>query len=231
MLGKRDPQRDFFNAASRFAPDLEKLGFYGKLAEEGHRIFRDSDFASCYSKIGRPSAPPSVVALARLLQHYEDVSDDEVVERLKYDLRWKVALDLDPLVMLAPFAKSTFQSFRARLTLHAKEGLAFERSVKTARDDGLLPKRLCSALDSSPIRGRGAIKDTFNLLSDAIRAVVTAIAAKKECAARDEAAALGVGRHFDEASIKGSEVVEWDDRAQVSSFLAGLLAQNFRPCV
>jgi transposase len=225
MLGKRDPQRDLFGAASRLAVDVEKLGFFGRLATDGHRVFRDSDFASCYSPIGRPSAPPSQIALARLLQHYEGVSDDQVIERLKYDLRWKVALDLDPLTLTAPFAKSTFQAFRVRLTLHAKEGLAFERSIKLARESGVLPKRLVMALDSSPMRGRGAVKDTFNLLSDAIRAVVRAIATKRERPPEEQAAAIGVERHFRETSIKGSELVDWEDSRSVSTFLAGLLEE------
>lgn len=223
MLGTRDPQRDLFGAASRLAPELEKLGFYGRLAAEGSSIFRDHDFKRCYSDIGRPSAPPSLVALAHLLQHYEGISDDEVIERLKYDLRWKVALDLEPLTIVAPFAKSTFQAFRLRLTLHEKEGIAFERSLKKAREAGVLPKKLCVALDSSPVRGRGAVKDTFNLLSDAVRAVVRAIAAKRETNAAEEAARVGVERHFQEVSIKGSEIVDWTDAAAVSRFLAGLL--------
>jgi hypothetical protein len=224
MLGTRDPQRDLFGAAARLAPELEKLGFYGRLAAEGSSIFRDHDFARCYSDIGRPSAPPSLVALAHLLQHYEGISDEEVIERLKYDIRWKVALDLEPLTIVAPFAKSTFQAFRLRLTLHEKEGIAFERSLKKARDAGVLPKKLCIALDSSPVRGRGAVKDTFNLLSDAVRAVVRALAAKRETNPAEEAARIGVERHFQEASIKGSEVVDWTDAAAVSGFLAGLLA-------
>ena len=66
LLGTRDPQRGLFDSAARFAVDLDRLGFYGHLAREGHRIFRDSDFASCYSEIRRPSAPPSRLALARL---------------------------------------------------------------------------------------------------------------------------------------------------------------------
>ena len=223
MLGKRDPQRGLFSSASCFAVDLDRLGFYGQLARDGYRVFRDSDFASCYAETGRPSAPPSQLALARLLQHYEAISDDDVIDRLRYDLRWKAALDLDPLSISAPFVKATFQGFRVRLTLHAKEGLAFERSVREAKKAGLLPKKLCSALDSSPVRGRGAIKDTFNLLSDAIRAVVRSLAVKNEREPEEEAARGGVERHFKAASIKGSEPVDWNNQDEVGAFLGGLL--------
>jgi transposase len=132
------------------------MGFYAKVASEAHRLFSDAEFASLYCPAnGRPSVPPSLLALARLLQHHAAISDAEVVERCRFDLRWKVALDLDLASVEAPFARSTYQAFRARLTLHEREGLAFERSVERARDAGLLPAELEVALTESP----GAARD------------------------------------------------------------------------
>lgn len=225
MLGEREPQRPLFSAATQLGPEtVEALGFYGKLASEGHRLFRDADFAGAYcTDNGRPSVPPSVLALARLLQHDDGVSDAEVVERCRYDLRWNVALDLELASVEAPFAKSPFQAFRARLTVHRQEGLAFERSVQAARDAGLLPPRLRVALDSSPVRGRGAVKDTFNLLSDAIVAIVRAVAAQRKATAATVAREAGIERHVEAASLKGSEPVDWDQAGAVSAVLAGLL--------
>jgi hypothetical protein len=225
MLGQRDPQRSFLSAQTQLGPRvISKLGFYGKLASEGQHFFKDEDFQAAYClNNGRPSFPPSLLAMARLLQHYEAISDAEVIARCQYDLRWKVALDLDLASVEAPFAKSTFQAFRARLTLHQQEGLVFEKSVQAAREAGLLPPRLRVALDSSPVRGRGAVKDTFNLLSDAIAAVVRAVAEKREVAPETVAGESHLERHLEKGSIKGSETVEWDDRADVSRFLGGLL--------
>lgn len=225
MLGKRKPQRELFSSAPLLGAEaVEKMGFYGKLAGEGSRIFRDEDFAEIYcSNNGRPSVPPSLLCIARLLQFYDGVSDAEVVARTQYDLRWKVALDLDPLSVEAPFVKSTFQAFRARLTLHEKEGLVFEKSVMAARDAGLLPPHLQVALDSSPVRGRGAVKDTFNLLSDAIVGVLRAVAGAGETSLEQLAQQVGLERHVEAPSIKGSEPVDWSNPAAVSGFLAGLL--------
>ena len=225
MLGKRDPQRSLLTAAPQLGPAaVDQMGFYGRLATEGHKIFGDDDFAELYcADNGRPSVPPSLLSIARLLQFFDGVSDAEVVERTRYDLRWKVALDLDPLSVQAPFAKSTFQAFRARLTLHEKEGLVFEKSVQAARRVGLLPAKLRVALDSSPVRGRGAVKDTFNLLSDAIVAVLRAVAAENGKAVVNLAREEGLERHVEAASLKGSETVEWSDPAAVSSFLQRLL--------
>jgi len=225
MLGKRDPQHSLFAAATQLGAEVvAEMGFYGQLARHAHKIFRDEDFADAYClDNGRPSVPPSLLAIARLLQVYEKLSDREVVQRAKYDLRWKVALGQDAFSIEPPFVKSTFQAFRARLTLHLQDGLVFEKSVKAAKEAGLLPDPLRVALDSSPVRGRGAIKDTFNLLSDAIAAVVRSIARTKGKKPGEVAQAAGVERHLDAPSIKGSEVVDWTDERSVSQFLDGLL--------
>ena len=226
MLGRRDPQTNFLNAATQLGSEaLEQMGFYAHLARNGHKVFRDEDFAAVYcADNGRPSAPPSLLAMARLLQHYEGISDATVIDRCRYDLRWKVVFDLDPLSTETPFVKSTFQLFRARLTLHEKEGAVFARSVEIARDAGLLPKRLRLALDSSPVRGRGAVKDTYNLLSDAIVEILRAIARARETSPKEVAREAGLERHFESPSIKGSEEVNWSDPDAVSKFLGGLVA-------
>jgi len=230
MLGERDPQKRLYSAEMLLGlTDVARLGFYGKLAGEGPRLFRDADFAGLYClDNGRPSVPPSLLALARLLQHYAGVSDAEVIERCRYDLRWKVALDLDLASVEAPFAKSTFQAFRVRLTVHRQEGLAFEKSIKAAREAGLLPQKLRVALDSSPVRGRGAVKDTFNLLSEAIAAVVRSVAKKQAASAKIVGRKAGLARHIEAPSIKGTVVVDWDDDRAVSEFLDGLLADAER---
>jgi len=200
------------------------MGVYGKVSEESFRVFRDEDFAFGYClERGRPSCPPSLLATARLLQHYAGISDAEVVDRCRYDLRWKVALDLDLASTSAPFTKSTFQLFRSRLSLHEKEGLIFERSVTLAAKAGLLPKKLEIALDSSPVRGRGAVKDTFNLLSDAILKVLRSVASAEGCTLLEAAAKMGLERHVEATSIKGSVALDWTNSAAVASFLSTLV--------
>lgn len=226
MLGERDPQRKLFSAAQQLGPErLKKMGFYGRMATEGYKLFSDLDFAGAYClDNGRPSVPPSLLAIARLLQHYAGVSDAEVIERQCYDLRWKVALDLDLASIEPIFAKSTFQAFRARLTLFEKEALVFEKSIRAAKEAGLLPKRLRVALDSSPVRGRGAIKDTINLLSDAIVAVLRGVADKRSRKLEDIAREVGLNRHVNEPSIKGTELVDWTDKEAVNGFLRSLVS-------
>ena len=168
-------------------PYLDHVGrdsFYGLLASHRGELFRDEDFADLYcSDNGRPSVPPSLLATALLLQAYDGVSDEEAKARADFDLRWKVALGIG--LEERPFAKSTLQLFRARLILHERVRAVFQQSLAFARRTGYFRSRKIKVvLDTSYILGRGAVKDTYNLLADGIRKLAGALAASAGSRAR-----------------------------------------------
>ncbi len=109
MLGKRSPQRGMFEADQVYLDFVGPDTFYGFLARNRHELFKDEDFAMLYCpNNGRTSVPPSLLAVALLLQAHDRVPDAEAKARADYDLRWKVALGID--IDERPFAKSTLQS-------------------------------------------------------------------------------------------------------------------------
>ena len=179
MLGERSPQRGLFEADHLYLGFVGEDTFYGFLARHRGKHFRDEDFAEFYSPDqGRPSVPPSLLATALLLQTHDRVSDGEAKARADYDLRWKVALGVE--VDARPFAKSTLQLFRAQLVLKEKMQAVFRRSLEYAPESGYIKKRkLRSVLDTTYILGRGAVKDTYNLLADGIRQLLRALAQAK----------------------------------------------------
>lgn len=224
MLGRRRAQGGLFDAANLLGADqVREIPFYGRLAATWREIFRDEQFAELYADKGRRSIPPSILATATVLQRFENLSDEEVVERTKYDLRWKAVFDTDPCSLQPLFAKSSLQLFRLRLVLNEKQGLIFDAVLAEARRRGLLPKELQVALDSSPVRGRGAVKDAYNLLSDAIGRVIRAVATAVEKDPSEVARSRGLERHLQRGSVKGSRVVDWDDPESVRAFLAELV--------
>ncbi len=94
MLTVADQQQGFFHAAW-CRELLSEDSIYVLLAEHGERIVRDQDFADCYSeRRGRPSIPPSLLAKVLLLAYRDGLSDERATEAVRFDLRWKVALDL-----------------------------------------------------------------------------------------------------------------------------------------
>lgn len=225
MLGKRSPQTKLFATSTLLdSKQLKEMGVYGRMAREGRRIFKDEDFSSLYCENnGRPSAPPSILAMATVLQFIEGISDARVIDRCRFDLRWKAALHIETHDLRAPFAKSTFQAFRSRLVVHDAEGQIFEASVRVAQEAGLLPKKVRLSLDSSPVRGRGAVKDTYNLLSDAIKKVLQRIATEQDRSVASVATESGLERHVIASSIKGSMDLNWSNAEERQRVLGELL--------
>jgi transposase len=173
MLGRRDPQRTLFDAnclPHRVPPD----SFYARLAAVCDRLFHDDDLEALYDpQNGRPSLPPSLLSGVLLLQFYEDVSDQEAAERVLYDLRWKIALHL-PLDY-AGFDPSSLSVFRKRLAEHAQERYAFDRFLAVARQAGFLPDRVTVLIDTTWVKGAGAVQDTYTLLRKGIRKLLRAL--------------------------------------------------------
>jgi transposase len=196
--------------------------FYGFLARQQGKLFRDEDFAEFYSPDqGRPSVPPSLLATALLLQAHDRVSDEEAKARADYDLRWKVALGVE--VDARPFAQSTLQLFRAQLVLKEKMQAVFRRSLEYALESGYIKKRkLRAVLDTTYILGRGAVKDTYNLLADGIRQLLRALAQAKGSEVAAWATEQGDERHT-ASSIKGVAQVDWDNEPSRDEFWRGII--------
>ena len=170
--------------------------------------------------------PPSLLATALLLQTYDQVSDAEAKARADFDIRWKVALGIE--IEDRPFAKSTLQMFRAQLILHEKVREVFESSLRLARQSGYLKKRgMRVALDTTYILGRGAVKDTYNLLADGIVKLLRVLAAVANIAVGEWAEAQGYERYFG-SSIKGEATIDWSDRKARAALLAELVADADR---
>jgi hypothetical protein len=235
MLGKRSPQRGLFEADTLYRDFVGRGTFYGWLAEQRGELFPDALFAGLYAHgWGRPSVPPSLLATALVLQTYAGVSDDEAVQRAAYDLRWKVALGTE--LDVRPFAKSTLQEFRAQLVVHEEQRLLLQESLKAAKRRGKLARqrKLKVALDTTPILGRGAVKDTYNLLADGIVAVLRVLGRQAGVARGDGAGftawarAAGYDRYVGDVSLKGRAAIDWDDRAARERFLAEIVADADR---
>jgi len=222
MMGKRKPQGELFDVGNVYPLELSAKSFHGQLARVARELFHDEDFAGFYAKgKGRPSVPPSQLALLTLLQHEAGVSDEEAVLRSGYDLRWAAVLGEfagQPLC-----AKSTFQLFRSHLLLHDQAQTLFVRSLEKAQEAGLLSgKALRLAIDTKPIWGRGAVEDTYNLVATGIQQLCQALARLDREKVKEWARRHDFGRYF-ASSIKGAASLDWTDPEARSGFLTGLV--------
>ena len=207
MLATESGQVGMFDAAVLVRP-LPEGSFFGLLAEHGHRIVRDEDFAECYSqRMGRPSIRPSLLAKVMLLQHRTGLSDEQAMEAVAWDLRWKVALGL--AVDHQGWHPTSLTRFRARLLLHGKEQLALENTLRLAEQIGLLEGTAEQIIDSTPMLGAAATQDTVRLVRHGVKKLLDAVAAVDE----DAAGWLDDGLEFDYARPGEKPDCRWREKA------------------
>ena len=233
MLRTTTAQGDFFTGSawisSGLAPELKRGTIYHFLWQWGDRLFPDQAFARMYSPDrGRPAVPPSILMKSLVLKYYTGVSDAEVVERATYDYRWCVVNNTQ--LGIQPFAKSTFQLFRARLFLHKSLQKILADSLRLAETLGLKSRsRFWVALDTTHVLGAAAARDTYDWLADLVRRGWRLLNQAHPKAARRwlarGSAQEGLGdrrqRYFGK-SLKGSVEIDWDDpeeRARLATVL------------
>jgi transposase len=205
-----------FDAAVLSRP-LPAGSFFALLAEHGHRIVRDEDFADCYSaRMGRPSIPPSQLAKVLLLQHRTGVSDEQAMEAVAWDLRWKVALGLP--VDHRGWHPTSLTRFRARLLLHGKEQLALENTLRLAEEVGLLDGTAEQIIDSTPMLGAAATQDTVRLVRHGVKQLLDAVGALDERAGRR----LDDGLQFDYARPNDKPDCRWREKAERERMLTAV---------
>lgn len=172
------------------------------------------------------SVPPSLLATVLLLQTYDRISEEEAKARADCDLRWKVALGIE--IDERPFAKSTLQLFRAQLILHDHVRAVFQKSLAFAREAGYFKsQKIKAALDTSYIRGCGAVKDTYNLLADGMVKLIRALARRDGRKPEAWASTHDLARYFG-SSLKGEAVIDRDNPQARQTLLRAIVTDADR---
>ncbi|MHB2018227.1 MAG: IS1182 family transposase [Candidatus Xenobia bacterium] len=214
MLQHKGMQLSFIEAEAWCSHLIDEKSFYAKLHDHGESWFRDDDFADMYARRGRPSVPPSLLVRALALQNHDNISDRELVNRVRFDLRYKYALNVP--IDYEGFDPSLLTVFRSRLLLHEKGKQLLELSLLRARESGVLSEEDKQAVDSMPILGAAAVQDTWTLLRSGIRKVLAAIER-----------AGGTLENFPMEKYQqqpGKPDIDWNDEAAKMHYLAELVS-------
>ena len=228
MLGRRDPQSSIFDGDQRYLGHVGEKTFYAYLAQHRHELFRDDDYADLYRlDWGRPSVAPSLLCTALVLQTFNRCSDQEAADSAAYDQRWKVALGTGETEK--PFVKSTLQLFRAQLIVNDQARAIFEASLAQARRVGRLKAdgKMRAALDTTNVLGRGAVRDTYNLIGDGIVSLSRVLARSAGRSLADWMAERDLEPYL-AASVKGAADIDWSSESEKEELLGALVADAKR---
>lgn len=227
MMGKRSPQGAIFAADRLYLDFVGRETIYGYLAMNREHLFRDEDFAQLYCPDnGRESVPPSRAVTLLFLRAKERVSFAEAVERSKFDLRWKVALGLE--MEEVPMQKSALQEFEAKLVLNARGEQILKDSIREAKRAGYVKNRkIRVALDTTPILGKGAVQDTYNLLAEGIAKLSGTLAQVEGEEVSAWAARQELSRYVG-SSLKGEAAIDWDSKAEREQLLGEIVRDGRR---
>ncbi|WP_135355886.1 transposase, partial [Mycolicibacterium sp. NCC-Tsukiji] len=114
MQGRSDDQRELLDAESVAGHLLKPDSVFAFLAAHRHELFPEEMFADLFpSRRGRPSVPAEVMASVITLQALHGLSDNETVDAVTFDLRWKAACGLP--VTAPAFHSTTLTYWRRRL--------------------------------------------------------------------------------------------------------------------
>ena len=89
-------------------------------------------------------------------------------------------------------------------------------------------RKLKVGLDTTNILGRGAVKDTYNLLGDGILKLARALAKLAGQPLVAWAEAQGYGRYVGPTSLKGTAAIDWSDAEQRRRFLGEIVSDADR---
>lgn len=127
-------------------------------------------------------------------------------------------------------AKFTLQMFRGRPLLNELGRSCWRGARGVCREAGVIRSpKVRAALDTSPIIGRGAVKDTYNLVADGIGEIVRALSAFETPLLQavdvpGYAASLDLSRYFSDTSLKGGVSLDWNEESERVVFLNELVA-------
>jgi IS5 family transposase len=219
VQGYSDSQRELLDAESVAGHLLKSDSMFAFLAAHRHELFPEAMFADLFpSQRGRPSVPAEVMASVITLQALHGLSDNETVDAVTFDLRWKAACGLP--VTASAFHSTTLTYWRRRLAASEQPNRIFDAVRAVVTETGVLAKKTRRALDSTVLDDAVATQDTVTQLIAAIRRVGREIPAAAEvieqhCTAHD----------YDDP---GKPTIAWNDKAARNALVDGLVGDAHR---
>jgi IS5 family transposase len=219
VQGRSDDQRELLDAESVAGHLLKSDSVFAFLAAHRRELFPEEMFADLFpSRRGRPSVPAEVMASVITLQALHGLSDNETVDAVTFDLRWKAACGLP--VTAPAFHSTTLTYWRRRLAISEHPDRIFDAVKAVVAATGALTGKTRRALDSTILDDAVATQDTVTQLIGAIRRV------RREVPGAGEVVASQCTAHdYDDP---GKPAITWDDAAARETLVDALVTDAHR---
>jgi IS5 family transposase len=219
VQGRSDDQREILDAESVTGHLLKAGSVFGFLAAHRREVFPDEMFRDLFpSGRGRPSVPADVMAAVITLQTLHGLSDNETVDAVTFDLRWKTACGM--AVTDTAFHSTTLTYWRRRLAASASPDRIFDAVKTVIAATGVLSGKTRRALDSTILDDAVATQDTVTQLIGAIRRV------RREVPGAPEVIAEHCTAHdYDDP---GKPTIVWNDKAAREQLVDALVSDAHR---
>ena len=219
VQGRSDDQRELLDAESVAGHLLKSDSMFAFLAAHRLQLFPEAMFADLFpSRRGRPSVPAEVMASVITLQALHGLSDNETVEAVTFDLRWKAACGM--AITATAFHSTTLTYWRRRLAASDRPNRIFEAVKAVVAETGVLAKKTRRALDSTVLDDAVSTQDTVTQLIAAIRRVGrdvpgAAQVVASQCSAHD----------YDDP---GKPAIAWNDKCAREQLVDALVGDAHR---
>jgi hypothetical protein len=219
VQGRSDDQRELLDAESVAGHLLKSDSVFAFLAAHRRELFPEEMFADLFpARRGRPSVPAEVMASVITLQALHGLSDNETVDAVTFDLRWKAACGLP--ITAGAFHSTTLTYWRRRLGTSDRPNRIFEAVKAVVAQSGALAGKQRRALDSTVLDDAVATQDTVTQLIAAIRRV------RREIPGAGEVIATVCTAHdYDDP---GKPAIAWNDKQARDQLVDALVSDAHR---
>jgi transposase len=199
---------------------------YREMRDVFGTIYTDELFADVYPSHGQPAQAPWRLALVRVFQFQEGLSDRQAAEAVRGRIDWKYALSLE--LTDAGFDASILSEFRSRLVAHGAGERLLGELLEQFKARGLLTARGKQRSASTHVLGAVRLLNRLELVAETLRAAL-------EDMARVAAAWMQswvppqwserYGRRIEEGRLPKGEAARQEYAEQVGADGASLLAR------
>lgn len=148
---------------------------YMKMRDVFGTVYTDEQFAELYPQRGQPAESPWRLALVTVMQYAENLTDRQAADAVRARIDWKYALGLE--LDDSGFEYSVLSKFRKRLVAGGTEQQLFEQLLEAFRAADLLKSGGKQRTDSTHILGAIRTLNRLELVGEALRQVLEAVAA------------------------------------------------------